>query len=45
MMTLDQIIEVLQAYKDGKQVEFDSPEFGWKDCRVPIWNFGPFLTE
>lgn len=44
-MTIDQMIEVMQAYKDGKRVEmrgrYAHPDSKWTDSTVPAptWDF------
>ncbi len=38
--TLDEMIEVLQAYKAGKYIQvFHSLEKKWIDINVPFWSF------
>jgi hypothetical protein len=45
-MTHDEMIEVIQAHKDGKVIQVklknDAPAIGWENLRVhdPIWHFG-----
>ena len=37
-MTIDEIIAVLQAYKEGKKIEAsNSGEWGY--CKYPLWDF------
>lgn len=39
-MTIDEIIAVLQAYKEGKTIEFyDSSAGKWIECINPVWDF------
>jgi len=41
MMTLDEMIAVLQAAKDGKKIEFLPHGYhAWKLLNCPNWNFG-----
>lgn len=37
-MTIDEMIEVLEAYKAGKEIQAWCGE-GWKDCPTPNWVF------
>lgn len=39
--SIESMIEVLQAYKEGKKIEY-SYEFGktWRETDQPSWNFG-----
>ena len=39
-MTEDEIIEVLQAFKEGKEIQFLYNETEWKKAGCPAWNFG-----
>lgn len=48
-MEIQEMIDVLMAYRDGKQVEFryKKPKYGswsqeWKLIRRPAWNFDLF---
>lgn len=45
-MTIDEMIEVLEAYKNGKEIEycdkFISSISGWNIVENPIWDFGNF---
>lgn len=38
MMTVDQMIEVLTAYKSGKKIQFYHV-CGWVDCNNPAFDF------
>jgi len=39
-MTLDQMIEVLTAAKNGEAIEYKfSTTVEWQDCKEPQWNF------
>lgn len=39
-MTVDQMIEVLQAHKNGKQIEYQNKNSNsWIECTNPIWSF------
>lgn len=42
-MTHDEMIAVIQAHKDGKEIEFRDQRFTefkeWVQCREPHWNF------
>jgi len=43
MQSIDSMIEVLQAYKDGKKIEARNPRHegdGWYEAPVPEWMFG-----
>lgn len=40
MMTTEEMIEVLQAYKEGKKIEMFVKTMGkWVEVKVPLWNF------
>lgn len=44
MMTPDNMCAVIQAYKEGKVIQFRDnryPSYKWKDCSLdgPAWNF------
>lgn len=39
MKTLEEKIKVMQAYKDGKQIEFKSNICDWTDAPFPCWNW------
>lgn len=40
-MTHDEMIEVIQAHKEGKQIQFNHHRSGdsWGDTNPPLWNF------
>ena len=39
-MNIDEMIEVMQAYKNGKEIEmFDATQGKWIDVKNPLWNF------
>lgn len=39
-MTIDEMIEVLQAYKEGKKIEmFVKTRGEWVEVKKPLWNF------
>lgn len=48
MKTLEEKIEIMRAYADGKSVESKSlnmidpngTELGWEDVKTPTWNWG-----
>ena len=40
MTTLDEKIKVMQAYKDGKQIEGKRNEASiWLPCKIPCWDW------
>lgn len=40
IMKIDEMIEILEAYKNGKEIEmFDVTECKWIDVEKPLWNF------
>lgn len=40
MMTHDEMIDVIRAHREGKQIQFSSPGNGWRNCLDdPSWNF------
>lgn len=40
-MTLDEMLSVIQAYKDGEKIQYRKHCVGeWNDCDKPSWNFG-----
>ncbi len=39
MMTHDEMIAVIQAHRDGKEVQARQPRGEWFDVAVPAWNF------
>ena len=42
-MTDDQILEVVQGHRDGKQIQmFRDEREGWLPVQVPGWNFHDF---
>ena len=44
-MTIDEMIAVLQAAKEGKQIQARSkhyPDGGWRDTDISSWHFFPF---
>jgi len=42
-MTIDEMLKVMQYYKDGGEIEFKCKEDGeWIKDRNPIWNFNDF---
>lgn len=44
-MTPDEIIEVIQAYKEGKQIQYTSSKHYhqlWEDTTHPTWDFSEF---
>ena len=41
MMTPMEILEVIAAYNDGKEIEFWNGK-AWCDCTCPLWNFEEF---
>lgn len=44
-MTIDEKIEILQAYKDGKEIEAKTKrqdENSWVKVEEPIWNFSSY---
>jgi hypothetical protein len=40
-MTIDEMISVLQAHKDGKTTQWKAKKYGgvWTDCHNPLFNF------
>lgn len=44
MKTIDEMIEVMQAYKDGKTIEFTDFYYddNWKEIDSPYWNWRLF---
>lgn len=46
MMTVDQMIEVLQAFKAGKKIQvrsiYSMNEEDWDNLVIPSWQFGSF---
>jgi len=42
-MSLDEMIAVMQHYRDGGEVEYRSYSYPeWKDAVTPIWNFNKY---
>lgn len=42
-MTTDEILAVLQAFKEGKKIEAKCKPNGlWKETSIPLWNFADF---
>lgn len=42
MMTIDEMLVVLQAYKEGKEIQFKNFSHAWpyfKDGEEPCWDF------
>lgn len=38
-MKTEQMIEVMQAYINGEQIEFFDENTKWHDCANPLWNW------
>ena len=40
-MTIEQMIEVMQAYKEGKKIQcrYKDGDYAWDDAIKPSWNF------
>jgi len=38
-MTIQDMIDILQAYKSGKKIQYKTRFGPWKDIDVPAWNF------
>jgi len=42
-MTHEQMIEVIQAHKEGKKIEFKTEGLnGWQPASTPTWNFSNY---
>lgn len=41
MMTIDEMVAVLQAAREGKDIQVRGNN-GWSDIPVPAWNFGRY---
>ena len=39
MKTTKEMIEVMQAYLRGEQIEYRYGHTDWLECRIPIWNW------
>lgn len=39
MNTIDEMVEVLQAYRDGKTIQAFDEDKKWFDCYMPMFNF------
>lgn len=39
MATTEHMIEVMQAYLDGKQIQCSSGPYGWIDIENPLWSW------
>lgn len=39
MQTTDEILAVVQAFKDGREIQFQEGSYEWEDCECPNWNF------
>ena len=39
MKTIKEMIEVMQAYLRGEEIEYRCGYKDWLECRVPIWNW------
>ena len=42
MKTTKEMIEVMQAYLRGEEIEYRCGYKDWLECRVPIWNWNNF---
>ena len=43
MMTHDEMIAVIAAHKEGKEIQFKFKNLpDWEKCREPIWDFHAF---
>lgn len=43
MKTIQEMIEVMQAFEEGKPIQFWSrASKDWEDCTVPIWNWAAY---
>lgn len=39
MMTIDEMLVVLQAYKEGKEIQLKDFSHAWTDFKEPCWDF------